>query len=1078
MCSPSFSHLPFRFPILGSAFALLLTVFVFGDLAVGQDDTKSQAAVRDYNAAAALQNSGFYNRAAERWATFLKKYPKDARLERVHYYLGVCQLNLKKYPESVATFRAVLTKYPKFASLDGVQYNLAMAQYQLAGVSKKPEEYKVAAASFGEVTTKYPKSKLLDKALYFQSESLFSSGDLAAAVTTYQKLIQSQPKSGLLADAYYGLAATLQDLGQDEEAVKSLQAFLGNAALAANSLAPEMRLRLGISLFKTKKFAEADKEFGVTAALPNFALADFALLRQAQCRLEVDKPAEAIALLTQMMTKYPKSTYLAAAQLACGKCYYETEKWDDAAKMLTPVTAAKSVETPEAKYWLGRTLLKKQQPQEALKLLEPAVAENPEGEFAPFLAMARVDAIYELPDRKKETPALYDAFAKKYPAHALTPQAVYMAALSSLGLEDYQTARTHAEAFLAKPEFAEHVLQPEVVYIAGEGYLFATKEAGGDLAKAEALFRGLIQKSPQHPRAARAHLRIGWCLYKNEKSDETVAYLNANLAKLALPEEKAEAQLLIGRSHSGASRDKEAVAAFNAALAAKPDWARNDEVLVAAAQSQRAIDDQAGAVARLKELLAKHPRSELLAQATFLLADIAQQQGKPDESIPHFQAIVQNFATSEFVAPALYGLGSAYFTKEDFTSALKHLDELIGKHAATDAGKQGYYLRGLSHQRLKQFDPATKDLTVFLAGKPAAAEGLDARYALALCRIGLKQAEPAVADLRKLLQDKPDYVHADKAYYELGHALLELKKDGEAAVAFRTLGEKFAASSLVPEAFFYVGQFHEQQAGSAKDDAAKATQLTQAEAAFSAGLAKAQDELVKEKLRYKLGDMQFQRGEFAAATATLMTQLKDHPTGELAGPGRFLTAESLYRQDKFAEALPLFAQVADEKIEKFVAQSLYRAGACATNLKNWPESQRRYTQLLTQFPKFEQKSEARYGVGLAQQNQGQLPQARQTYEMVTTETESETAAKARFMIGELSFGEKKYEDAIEHFLLVAVGYPYKSWQALARFEAARCFIELGDKAKAKQSLEIVVAQHKDHPKAKDAAALIKQLDQQ
>ena len=70
------------------------------------------------------------------------------------------------------------------------------------------------------------------------------------------------------------------------------------------------------------------------------------------------------------------------------------------------------------------------------------------------------------------------------------------------------------------------------------------------------------------------------------------------------------------------------------------------------------------------------------------------------------------------------------------------------------------------------------------------------------------------------------------------------------------------------------------------------------------------------------------------------------------------------------------------------------------------------------------------------------------YEQITRETETEAAAKARFMVGEIAFGQKKYEEAIEHYLEVAVGYPYKEWQALARYETGRCFAELGDKDKA------------------------------
>ena len=51
----------------------------------------------------------------------------------------------------------------------------------------------------------------------------------------------------------------------------------------------------------------------------------------------------------------------------------------------------------------------------------------------------------------------------------------------------------------------------------------------------------------------------------------------------------------------------------------------------------------------------------------------------------------------------------------------------------------------------------------------------------------------------------------------------------------------------------------------------------------------------------------------------------------------------------------------------------------------------------------------------------------------------------------------------------------EEWQALAQFEAGRCFVELDKKPQAINALQTVINKHPDHPKAKDAAALINKL---
>ena len=135
-------------------------------------------------------------------------------------------------------------------------------------------------------------------------------------------------------------------------------------------------------------------------------------------------------------------------------------------------------------------------------------------------------------------------------------------------------------------------------------------------------------------------------------------------------------------------------------------------------------------------------------------------------------------------------------------------------------------------------------------------------------------------------------------------------------------------------------------------------------------------------------------------------------------------------------------------------------------------AQQHFDALTKQFAKFEQLSEARYGLGFSLQNQNQLDPAMAVYEQVTKETNSETAAKARFMMGECAFAQKKFEVAWPHFLEAALGYPYPEWQALGQFEAGRCFIELKMLDKARESLQTVVDKFPDHARAKDAATLL------
>ncbi len=927
------------------------------------DEAQQRAALRDFNAAAALQNAGLLDRAATKWEALISQYPGESRLDSAYYYLGVCQLHCKHYTAAIATFQTLQAKYPAFPNGEGVQYSLGMARYQAALESNRREDFKSAAEGLAAAAAKYPQGKHTASALYYAGEAANSAGDAQAAITAYQKLIASFPADRLIADAYDALGTTQQESGRDSEAIETFRKFLAVPSLASHELAAEVRLRLALSLAKQKKYAEAEPYFAAAAAVTGFPQADLALLRQGQCRMHTGKSAEAAGLLAELPKRFPLSPYQSEARLAAGKCFFSAGKFNEAEQILEPLagqSAQDSARSAEAAFWRARSLLKLFRPQDALTLVDKSLATSPPADTRPYLEMARADAVYDLPGRRQEARTAYEQFAAAHPEHVLARQALYAAASAAFDDKDYATARRHAEALLGDSQFNDQALLPAVLSIAAESQL----APGGDPGKSERYFRQVVER---------------------------------------------------------------------------------------------------------------FSKTGFAAQASYKLGEIAARRRQYDEAIAHYEQCLNVAPQGDFAARARYGLAAAAFAKGDYDNASRAIERLQAGNPEPGLAARARYLRGLVGQRQKQWDAAAMDLEACLNGQPPADEAADARYALALCRIAQKRLDQAAAALATLVRDKPDYAHADQAYYELGRAALDEKRIDEAVAAFRTLAEKFPLSPLAAEAWFRVARAHEERMDHAAATAEKATALTAAAEAYALGLDKAKDAGLREKLDYKLADMRFRQLRFDEAATLLQSQLRDFPSGSLAGPARFLMAECHFARGKFDEALPLFAKVADEKIEKYQARALYRAGTCAMNLKKWPESQKYFETLVRDFSQFEQLPDGRYGLAVALQNQGKLAEARDLYLEVVKATEGETAAKARFMLGEIAFGQRKYEDAIEQYVMVTSGYPYEQWQGLAEFEMGRCFVSLGKRQKAIEAFQSVVGKHPRHAKAEDAARMLEEL---
>ena len=1041
--------------------ALAVLMMLTSPMLRAQDaDEKEAAAVRDYRVAYGLQKKKLYAQAATRWQSFIKSYGDHRLQPNANYHLGVCQFQAGKLPEAATAFRTVLQKYAQFPSRDGAQFNLSLVLFRTAEASQKPEDYKAAATEFANVAESYGQSQYVPSALYYQAESLYLSGDKAGAVPVYQQVIQKFGDSPLLPGVFYALGTCLQDLDKADEASKAYAEYLKR--FPQGPQAAECRLRLGVTLFDQDKYAEAQKEFATAAAIPEFPFADYAVLQQAQCLFQEDKLKEAAAVYESLPQKFASSQYVPAARLAAGKCWYRENDFNRAVAALRPIPTDKSLaEAPEAAYWLGRSLIGQKKPQDAVSLLTQAEKDYAGSTFLPQISLARIDATFDIPDQRAASAGQYAAFATKFPQHELAAGAQYRACFAAHSAQDYPAAASHGEKYLSNAAWAKHTARPDVLFLTGESYLLTETP---DFAKAEASYRRLISEYAENAYVPQARLRTGYCLYRGAKFDDVVSWLNQSIAALAEPDQKAEAWLLIGRSHSDQKRHADATKAFQSSLQSNAKWTRADEVVYALALSLLSQDQAGAAKTELQKLVSQFADSPLRARGHFHLGEIATGEKQYDPAIAAYRESLKLNPDESLAAAGQYGIASAAFEKTDYALAVTECDALLKNYAEAETAPGALYLRGLSFQRIEKFAEATRDLTDYVSNNGDASNIPDALFALALSQIGAKQHDAGIGTLNELLVNHKDYAQIDQALYEQAFAYQAVEKHAEATVAFARLANENSDSPLAPEAWFRVGEFQESQEKPAD-----------AEAAFAKGLAIAKDPTLGERLSYKLSWSQYEQEKWKEATATLAAHVTKYPQGTLIADASFLAGECAWKAGDFQASLPHYQKVIDLKTERYLARALYRSGDSAAALKNWAASRTFYDALIKQHPQFEQIDEARYGLGWAFQNENQLDQAIAVYDSIPKGRNTETAAKACFMMGECRFGQKKYDDAVIHFIEVTEGYSFPEWSALSLFELGRCFIELKEPDKARETFEQFMKEYPEHARAKDATALLASL---
>lgn len=994
-----------------------------------QPASSSQEALNLYSDAANYQNNRAFELAAEEWEKFLQKFPKDPLAAKAQHYLGVCHRELKHLDKAAAAFEAVVKDYPNFDLIQDAYLNLGWCQYSLGG-QKVEGAYAKAAAAFATLVKKYPSGKNTEQALFFWGEAEYNQGKKQEAAAAYDQLLKKFPQSSLRSDALYALGVTHEELGQYADAGKTYDQFLEE--FPKHDLAKEVRLRKAESVLQAGDFAAAEKLFGAAAKIAGSASVDHALSRQAFCLAKQDKFAEAAALYARIPTEFAKSPYAADAALSAGRCYYRAGQYPEAAKWLQKAAEDPSAGRAEAAHWLCRIYLRDKQPQQASELAKQVLPQAGDSPFAVSLQMDQADALYEVKSSRPEAVALYLKIATDHPQHELAAQALYNAAFGALELGNYDEGLKHADAFLKA--YPSHRLVPDVQYVAAECQL-----QHGEHADAEKRYAELAKSSPDHPDHETWLVRQGLAIYLQKRYSDAVATLEPIVAKLKNADSRAQAQFVLGVSHFYLDQFDRAVPALQAALKADPKWKQADETLLYLARALRKQDKTAEAIKTISQLIADWPHSRLLDQAHYRYGEFAYAAGDYKTALAEYDAVAATAADSPFVPYALYGKGWTQLKNKSYAEAIETFQAMLKSHPQHALVADAHLALGMCLRQTGKLDEAIQEIDLFLSGQRDAANKADALYERGLAEVALKHFGKAAETFQEVLKTNPQYAAADKIVYELAWAYKSVPDDAkkkEAAAAFAQLAGKYPDSPLAAEANFHVGESHYEKG--AYDEAAKA---------YTVAKQKSPPGELREKATYKLGWSLFQSKKYEEALAQFGEQATDQPQGPLAADALFMKAECLFRLDKFQEALPVYLATQNVKLASPVSQvlALLHGGQCALQAEKWDQAITWLSQIPEKHADSPYLPEAYCELGRAKQNSGKEADAMQDYEKAATLSRGEAGARARFMLGELTFGQKNFAEAYRQFQRVMFGYggdsatpEVKKWQAKAGFEAARC----------------------------------------
>lgn len=1052
-------------------------------------ETDNEQALATYADAANLQNNGELELAIEQWQKLLKNFPDDPLVPHAAHYMGVCYMQLPdpKYREAAAAFERAL-RAEKYALREESLYNRGRCLYAVG--SRDPQQVeetslKQAVETFRDLLRQFPRSSFADRALFYTGESYYSLDQPERAIRAYDALLNSRiaEKSAFRCDAMYAKGVALEDLRQYDRAVTTYREMLESCG--DDPLAPFVRMRLAEALVLRRDFAAAEQLFAEIAAKGRSEDRPRALYRRAYALAQLDRGEQAAELYQQVIREYPDSSFAASAQMAAAQSLYRAGRLDAAAEQFEQVVEQRSdaAAATEAAHWLTVIALGRGEIERANQIARRQIERGVDGPYALTLRVDAAEAQSMLPGGQAR--ALEEFEALLTPAEddpVLLPRIRYNAAFSALQLG--QTDKVERWVAIFRREHPDSPLLPDMRYLAAEAALL-----DGQVDRALEAYAELLEETPaDNPQRPLWMLRAGSAAVAAGQPARAIELLKTGLPQFTVPAQRAEALLLIGSAHQTEGRGEAALDSYQRALEAAPQWNRAPEVLLRTAEVELAASDFDAAFAAWQRIVDNYSESPLADQARYRMAQVSAQQGDSARAVSLYDSLLEDPQAARLHPFALYGKGYAQLQAENYADAAETLGSFLDRYAEHPLRDDSLLARAMCQRRLDQSEAALADLQAFLELNPEGVNLGHGLYEMALLR--REQGETAEASqlLERIIDRVPDYPDSDDVLFELALAQRELEQDAAAAARFAELAQRFPDSPHAAEANYYVGQI-----------AYEAKEWQRAEQAYRDAVARADDADLLEKSLYRLGWSQYQQQQFERAAETFARQVAECPEGPLRIDAMMMVGESHFSRGEYQPALEAYRQARErilevdgegrrftDRTEQQVRELVFlHGGQSAAQLDQWERALRWYDQLRERYPDSSYLSQVFYETGFAYQRLEKKEQAIKFFRETANNFRDESAARARFMLGEIYFAEDRPADAIKEFKLVMYGFgaerapeEIRDWQAKSGFEAGRCaelLVQRNQGERRRQAItlaqryyEYVIKNHAEHSLAKQA----------
>ncbi len=635
-------------------------------------------------------------RAAEAEAAFaalLKAAPASSRAGEARLGLGDALLAQDKRVEAAQAFRQFVEAQPQADEAPRALYSACVALH-------RAEQYKASDDACGAFLSRYSGDALAAQVVFLSGENRFLSGAPDRAAERYRELLaRPEVPADTAARARFRLAWVARDAKQFKAALEALAAI--RPADAGAVLAAEVRYLEGVCHAELGQSAEA------VAALEAYwkqtkdrRYGEDTLLRLAAAYVAEGKRDRAVDAYERFLKTYPKSELAPQARYQLADTLYDLKQFDAAVKQYEQVLKDQPTGAlaPFAAFGIGLCRADQGQDDKAAEQFAAVAREFPTSELAP---QARYRQARSLMARRQWAEAVEPlrALLRDTPTHALARSATVSLAYC---LQEQRDWRGAAESFREAVErHADTNDLPRLHY----DQAWAWREAG-QTNEALRVFLALAEKFPADPLAVDANFHLAEADYARATAPDALA----GSPNAALEAARGRYGRVLAGGARGPLADKahyrigwtwwlqerfaEAAAAFDAVALEFPDSELRADSLFQAGQSHARAGKAELAIERYKVLLedGKYSAFPYRPEAGIGMADALILLGRQAEAATWLESARRELGASSSAAEAAFLMGKAQFDLQRYDAAIGHFEEVTGQTRGEVAARAQFYI--------------------------------------------------------------------------------------------------------------------------------------------------------------------------------------------------------------------------------------------------------------------------------------------------------------------------------------------------------------------------------------------------